>query len=287
MPVLHTHRSTFLLLERAKVYVEDGRLLYEQAQDGNFLSWNIPSATVSVLAIGQGSSITSDAARVLAADQVGVLLTGTDGIPVFLASLSDYRPTDRFQAWMRAWPNPAWRLTAAKIFQQRRIRHLQQQWIAPRPNIDDVLSSFATGIETAESVPSLMGHEAQLAKALYRKMSEHTSIAWTGRRDGADPTPIEQRLNQGNYLAYGLASMVLWTVGLVPSLPVSHGSGRAGGLVFDLADVIKDAFVLPKAFEQLGRPSAAYRQDVARGFQKAGLFAELVSVLDEALCVPS
>ena len=30
-------------------------------------------------------------------------------------------------------------------------------------------------------------------------------------------------------------------------MPVSHGQTRRGALVFDLADVIKDAFVLPAA----------------------------------------
>lgn len=287
MAILQTHRETFMLLERARVYVEAGRLLYEQAQGGQRLSWNVPSATTSVLVLGQGSSITSDAARLLAQDQVGVLLTGTDGIPVFLASLSDYRPTDRFQAWMARWPDPAWRLSAAKVLQRRRVMHLRARWRAPRPTISEALDRFDVGIETAAGVESLMGHEATLAKALYRAMSLHTGVAWEGRRGGSDPTPIENRLDQGNYLAYGLAAMVLWTIGLVPSLPVSHGAGRAGGLVFDLADVVKDAFVLPKAFEEIGRPVAAYRQSVAREFQAAGLFADLVSVLDEAACALS
>ena len=32
-------------------------------------------------------------------------------------------------------------------------------------------------------------------------------------------------------------------------MPVLHGKTRRGALVFDLADVIKDAYVMPLAFE--------------------------------------
>jgi CRISPR-associated protein Cas1 len=56
-------------------------------------------------------------------------------------------------------------------------------------------------------------------------------------------------LDQGNYIAYGLAGIVLWAMGVPPGLAVNHGVTRAGGLVFDLADCIKDAIVLPRAFD--------------------------------------
>jgi CRISPR-associated protein Cas1 len=52
-------------------------------------------------------------------------------------------------------------------------------------------------------------------------------------------------LNHGNYLAYGLAATTLWVLGISHSFAVMHGKTRRGALVFDVADLIKDAVVLP------------------------------------------
>lgn len=37
-------------------------------------------------------------------------------------------------------------------------------------------------------------------------------------------------------------------MGISFALPILHGKTRRGGLVFDLADLVKDAFVMPIAF---------------------------------------
>jgi CRISPR-associated protein Cas1 len=55
-------------------------------------------------------------------------------------------------------------------------------------------------------------------------------------------------LNHGNYLAYGLAATTLWVLGIPHGFAVMHGKTRRGALVFDVADLIKDAIVLPWAF---------------------------------------
>lgn len=55
-------------------------------------------------------------------------------------------------------------------------------------------------------------------------------------------------LDHGNYLAYGLGAMATWVLGLPHGLAVLHGKTRRGGLVFDAADLVKDAAMLPQAF---------------------------------------
>ena len=55
-------------------------------------------------------------------------------------------------------------------------------------------------------------------------------------------------LNHGNYLAYGLAATTLWVLGISHGFAVMHGKTRRGALVFDIADLIKDAIILPWAF---------------------------------------
>ena len=49
-------------------------------------------------------------------------------------------------------------------------------------------------------------------------------------------------------MAYGLAGTTLWFLGIPHGFAVMHGKTRRGALVFDVADLIKDAVVLPYAF---------------------------------------
>ena len=42
--------------------------------------------------------------------------------------------------------------------------------------------------------------------------------------------------------------MACWVLGLPHGLAVLHGKTRRGGLVFDAADLVKDALILPQAF---------------------------------------
>ena len=55
-------------------------------------------------------------------------------------------------------------------------------------------------------------------------------------------------MDHGNYLAYGLGATATWVLGLPHGLAVLHGKTRRGGLVFDAADLVKDAVILPQAF---------------------------------------
>ncbi|SAL32197.1 CRISPR-associated endonuclease Cas1 [Caballeronia turbans] len=66
----------------------------------------------------------------------------------------------------------------------------------------------------------------------------------SGRRTDA----ANRFLDHGNYLAYGLGATATWVLGLPHGLAVLHGKTRRGGLVFDAADLIKDAVILPQAF---------------------------------------
>jgi CRISPR-associated protein Cas1 len=88
-----------------------------------------------------------------------------------------------------------------------------------------------------------------LTKLLYRFAANAMKYGeFTRERQGGGGDPANSYLDHGNYLAYGLAATAAWVLGLPQSLAVMHGKTRRGGLVFDIADLIKDALVLPQAF---------------------------------------
>jgi CRISPR-associated protein Cas1 len=69
-----------------------------------------------------------------------------------------------------------------------------------------------------------------------------------------------------------LAATATWVLGLPHGLAVLHGKTRRGGLVFDVADLVKDALILPQAFlcAMRGDEEQAFRQACIEAFAEAG-----------------
>jgi CRISPR-associated protein Cas1 len=111
--------------------------------------------------------------------------------------------------------------------------------------------------------------EAHFTKRLYKIAATCTKQKdFVRSRDGDDEA--NAFLNHGNYLAYGLAATTLWVLGIPHGFAVMHGKTRRGALVFDIADFIKDAIVLPQAFicatEEM--KEQGFRQQVLQAFTK-------------------
>lgn len=300
MAILQTHRRGLMLLERARVHLAEGRVVHAEAEGDAPVarSWNIPSLNTSAIILGQGCSITQPAARRLAEDGVLLAFAGTDGTPLVCAS-QNYRPPEALQAWIARWPDPAWRLKAAKHLQRARIAAIRVSWSALaaegfQGSPDPVISVYERVLPAARSVEALTGHEGVCTKGLYIEAARATRVKWSGRMHGEQGDKANRYLDHGNYLAYGLAGIALWAKGIPPSLPVVHGRSNAGGLVFDLADVVKDALVLPTAFQcaaESGLKGAEVRRRIVSRLYGAtyldgnGCVGLLFKVLDELVAL--
>lgn len=263
--ILHSKRANIYYLEKCRVMQKDGRVLYlTEAKDENQY-WNIPIANTTCLLLGTGTSITQAAMRMLA--QAGVLVgfCGGGGTPLLMANeiewltpQSEYRPTEYMQGWMQFWFDEDKRLQAARHFQHARITYLQQVWNKDRDlqaegfntndtDIGNALNNFINKIESASKVGHLLQTEAELTKQLYKIAANRTKyVDFTREREATDAA--NAFLNHGNYLAYGLAATTLWVLGIPHGFAVMHGKTRRGALVFDIADLVKDALILPWAF---------------------------------------
>lgn len=263
--ILHSKRANIYYLEKCRVMQKDGRVLYlTEAKDENFY-WNIPIANTTVILLGTGTSITQAAMRMLASAGVLVGFCGGGSTPLFTGSeiewlnpQSEYRPTEYVQGWLGFWFDESKRLSVAKTFQQARVDYIKRIWDKDRDLkaenffIDDseigaALDNHAVHIEAAGKVGDLLQREALLTKQLYRYAAKATQLnGFVREHQAADLA--NGFLNHGNYLAYGLAATTLWVLGIPHGFAVMHGKTRRGALVFDVADLIKDAIVLPWAF---------------------------------------
>lgn len=261
--ILHSKRANIYYLEKCRVMQKNGRVLYLTEEKEKNQYWNIPIANTTCLLLGTGTSVSQAAMRMLA--QAGVLVgfSGGGGTPLLMASevewltpQNEYRPTKYMQGWMGFWFDDNKRLCAAKQFQLSRINYLQVNWkknhdlIADGFDENDLCQYLSIGKESilnAPDVNKLMLVEAELTKKLYHYAANITRYGKFKReRESTDRANIF--LNHGNYLAYGLAATTLWVLGIPHGFAVMHGKTRRGALVFDIADLIKDAIVLPWAF---------------------------------------
>ncbi len=113
--------------------------------------------------------------------------------------------------------------------------------------ITKAVDSFENKMPELSQVGDLLLAEAQMTKQLY-KMAAICTNQKNFSRNHEQSDLANSFLNYGNYLAYGLAACTLWVLGIPHGFAVMHGKTRRGALVFDVADLIKDAIVLPWAF---------------------------------------
>jgi CRISPR-associated endonuclease Cas1 len=265
--LLVTDRDSALYLERARVHVENGRVVYHATDDDMRQEFNIPHVNLAVLFLGQGTSITQEAARLLGEESVHVAFTGSGGSPLHMGALTTYSGTRHFREFLPIYLEERRSLPAAvsvmrdridrmrKIGGDLAIKHLRQRDASV---IDRVCRTFEGDLKTCSSIQQVLGFEGQFSKACYKVFAEMAGESGFRRDAGtgdsgtsleADPQRMVNRLiDHGNYLCYGIAGAALWGLGIPPHMSVFHGKTRAGGLVFDVADSFKDAVVLPCAF---------------------------------------
>lgn len=268
--ILHSKRANIYYLQHCRVLVNGGRVEYVTDAGKQSLYWNIPIANTTTVLLGTGTSVTQAAMRELAKAGVLVGFCGGGGTPLFsvnemdievawFSPQSEYRPTEYLQAWAKFWFDDDLRLLAARQLQQLRLQRLLHQW-QQRPlreagfdvsagRLEELVQRSSGNIELAQDTIALLTEEARLSKALFKLAVDAVGYGeFTRAKRGSGGDPANRFLDHGNYLAYGLGATATWVLGLPHGLAVLHGKTRRGGLVFDAADLVKDASILPQAF---------------------------------------
>lgn len=261
--ILHSKRANIYYLEHCRVLLNGGRVEYVTDQGSESLYWNIPIANTSCLLLGSGTSVTQAAMRELAKAGVMVGFCSGGGTPLFNATeaeirceffspQSEYRPVEYLQQWCQFWFDDNKRLNSAKILQNTRLQLLQKtwqklEWQPPQEALTAAVQQYQQEFAQVKDSQSLLTAEGRLTSRLYALANQATLQDEQFKRLSGSDT-VNQFLDHGNYLAYGLGATACWVLGLPHGLAILHGKTRRGGLVFDAADIIKDSIILPQAF---------------------------------------
>lgn len=304
--ILHSKRANIYYLEKCRVQVNGGRVEYVTSEGNESFYWNIPIANTTAIMLGMGTSVSQAAMREFARAGVMVGFCGMDGTPLYAANevdidvswlspQSEYRPTEYLQRWVSFWFTEIKRLEAAKCFQNIRLAQLEKHWLGSRMQRESLFpvdkekllgltERARSGMAEADSHIALMLQEAQLTKALYKLAAQTSGYRDFKRAKRGGGLDLANRfLDQGNYLAYGLAAVAAWVTGIPHGLAVMHGKTRRGGLVFDLADLIKDALIMPQAFisAMQGDDERDFRHACINHFQQSDALDLMITALQE------
>jgi CRISP-associated protein Cas1 len=275
--VPHADRHGLMWLERGRLAVEDGNLVfttagYEKLDAG---AYEIPFQQVSCILLGPGTVISHDALRLLARQQTGVLAVGSNGIRLYASSMPfgpDRSALARKQA--NLWANEKSRINVVRKMYEYRFGE-------PLPDY-------------ARDIASLRGIEGKRVKKVYERLAQQYVIDWNGRRfdrnNPEDDDTVNKAINHATTATYAAAQIAVAVTGTIPQLGFIHeSSGRAFAL--DIADLFRSTVSLPIAFQSAKQVSDGKGENIesqtrklaGKTFQKENVIPNMIDQIKNLL----
>lgn len=220
-------RMTFLYLEHCKLDRQDSAITAVD-EDGIV---HIPSAAISVLMLGPGTSVSHRAKELIGDTGVTVIWVGEHGVRYYASG----RPlTHHAQLLIRQ---------AEMVSNQKLHMLVVRKMYQLRFPKDD--TSHLT-------LQQLRGREGSRVRSVYRQASEKWGVPWNGREYDPDNyaggDAVNRALSAGHACLYGLSHAVIAALGCSPGLGFIH-VGHDRSFVYDIADLYKAEITIPIAFE--------------------------------------
>jgi CRISPR-associated protein Cas1 len=190
----------------------------------------LPTAAVTCILLGPGTSITSRAISTLARHGTSLVCVGTGGVRCYASILPDSLTTGWLEKQVRAWSDDTVRLDVAKRMYERRF--------------DDTVPAGTT-------LAQLRGMEGQRMKSLYRMLATQHKAGRFRRNYETDnwetQDPVNLALSAANTCLYGVVHAAIVALGCSPALGYVH-TGTQHAFVYDIADLYKARITIPLAF---------------------------------------
>ncbi|MFF2508681.1 type I-E CRISPR-associated endonuclease Cas1e [Streptomyces sp. NPDC058067] len=227
---------SFLYLDAARVVQDDTGVDAIIKAEGGPRRVAIPTAALSCLLLGPGTSITARALSTLARHGTTVVCAGSGGVRCYAATIPDGMPNRWLEIQVRAWADEMARTgVARRMYIQR----------------------FGDTAPPGATIAQLRGLEGQRMKALYRLLAQQRRLRPFKRSyDPADwdsQDPVNRALSAANTCLYGIAHAAIAAIGCSPSLGFVH-TGTSHSFVYDIADLYKAELTLPLAFSLSNSP---------------------------------
>lgn len=237
-------RWTPLYLEHGRIEVDDASVKWIGA-DRTIM--RLPVASLSVLMLGPGTTVTHAAMKACADCNTSVCWVGADGLRFYAFGVAPTHDNAHARKQAEIAASPKRRDVVARRMFSRRF-----------PDVD------VSGVALKE----LRGMEGRRVKALYAEMGLKYGVSWKGRNYDANNWDVSDTINRAvsaaNAALYALTTAVVCSMGYLPQLGFIHTASTLP-FVFDIADMYKPETTLPAAFETVSlNPEAAEEETIAR-----------------------
>ena len=221
-------RWTPLYLEHGRIEVDDSSVM------------RLPVASLSVLMLGPGTTVTHAAMKACADSNTPVCWVGAEGMRFYAFGVTPTHDNERARKQAEIASSPKRRDVVARRMFARRF-----------PDVEE-----------------LRGMEGRRVKALYAEMGLKYGVSWKGRNYDANNWELADTINRAvsaaNAALYALTTAVVCSMGYLPQLGFIHTASTLP-FVFDIADMYKPETTLPAAFETVSlNPEAAEEETIAR-----------------------
>ncbi|RLU83022.1 subtype I-E CRISPR-associated endonuclease Cas1 [Streptomyces griseocarneus] len=235
---------SFLYADVVRIVQDDTGVSAETTSaDGDITRVYLPTAALSCVLLGPGTSITQPALATFARHGTTVVCSGSGGVRCYSATTSDALTTRWLEQQVHQWSDPERRLSVAQRMYLKR---------------------FNMAVPPSTPLNKLRGLEGQRVKALYKLLAQQHRI---GRfRRNYDPSswdeqdPVNLALSSANTCLYGIVHAAIVALGCSPALGFVH-QGKQHAFVYDIADLYKAELTIPLAFSLHDSP---YPEAMAR-----------------------
>ncbi|MCZ7423712.1 type I-E CRISPR-associated endonuclease Cas1e [Verrucosispora sp. WMMA2121] len=235
-------RLSFIYLERCVIHRDSNAIT--TTDDKGVI--HIPAATLGVLLLGPGTSITQQAMMLLADNGATAVWVGEHGVRYYAHG----RPLARSSRLLVAQ-------AVAVAHRDRRLQVAREMYRMRFPGEDT----------TALTMQQLRGKEGARVRRSYREHAKRTGVNWNNREynpdDFTSSDPVNQALSAAHACLYGVVHAVIVAIGASPGLGFVH-TGHDRSFVYDIADLYKADITIPVAFDIAASGSTDIGADTRR-----------------------
>ncbi|MFH1834218.1 MAG: type I-E CRISPR-associated endonuclease Cas1e, partial [bacterium] len=254
---------SYLYVEHCRVDQEQKAIAIHDAEG----KVPVPCASLALLMLGPGTTITHAAVRVLAEHGCSVLWCGEGGVRMYAQGLGETRKAANLLRQAHLSSDPRLRLQV--VMRMYRMR-------------------FHETLPLDLTLQQIRGMEGVRVREAYAAASRETGIAWSGRSyrrncwSAADP--VNRALSAANSCLYGVCHAAIVSAGYSTGLGFIH-AGKQLSFVYDVADLYKTEVTIPAAFEAVAECDSDDLERTVRvrlrdHFSRSHLLARVVDDLD-------
>jgi len=258
---------SYIYVERCKIE-KDKEAIAIFDKDGKT---PIPCASLAMLMVGPGVSITSEAIKNLVNVGCLVVWCGEEGVRFYAQGMGKTRSAKNLLLQAYLATHGDLRLKVVRNMYEMR---------------------FKEKVTEDSTIQQLRGLEGSRVRKTYETWSKITGIQWKGRnydfKNWTRSDPVNRALSAANSCLYGLCHAAIVAAGYTAAIGFLH-TGQQLSFVYDIADLYKTDITIPLAFktvkEGTQKIETRIRYTLRDSFKEQGLLKKIIPDIEKVLTV--